>query len=54
VTGFGDETDGEWLVKRAIHNMSKDAYRCVVDCEKPNSDAEVEAVMNGTESDTAD
>jgi phage protein D len=54
VTGFGDESDGEWLVKRAIHNMSKDAYRCVVDCERPNSDADVEAVMNGTESDAAD
>jgi phage protein D len=54
VSEFGDETDGEWLVKRVQHEMSKDAYRCVVSCEKPNSDADVEAAMNGAESDSAE
>jgi phage protein D len=54
VSEFGDEADGEWLVKRVQHEMSKDAYRCVVSCEKPNSDADVEAAMNGAESDSAE
>lgn len=53
VTGFRTELNGEWLVKRVEHALGKDAYRCVVECERPNSDATVEATMDGDVSDTA-
>lgn len=54
VTGLRDELNGEWLVKKAEHAIAKDAaYRCIVDCERPNSDATVEATMDGSVSDTA-
>ncbi|HDR9259639.1 TPA: phage tail protein [Burkholderia vietnamiensis] len=55
VTGFRDEVNGEWLVKKAEHIQNKDgAYRCVVDCELPNGNAEVQGTMNGTVSDSAE
>ncbi|WP_322009209.1 contractile injection system protein, VgrG/Pvc8 family [Paraburkholderia sp. J12] len=51
VTGFRDEINGEWLVKRVQHEMSKAAYRCIVDCELPNSNEEVRDTMDGAVSD---
>lgn len=51
VTGFRAEINGEWLVKRVTHEMNKSAYRCVIDCELPNSNQEVQDTMDGTVSD---
>jgi phage protein D len=55
LSGFlDDDVNGEWLVKRAEHALSKgQAYRCIIDCERPNSDADVAAVMSGTTADSA-
>lgn len=39
-TGFREGVDGDWLVKRAVHTMSKGGgYQCDLECEKP-SDSE--------------
>jgi phage protein D len=55
LSGFRKEVNGEWLVKRVRHALSKgQAYRCIVDCELPNSDEDVADVMNGTVSDSAE
>lgn len=41
LTGFRDGVDGDWLVKRVSHSLSKaGGYSCDVDCEKPNTAAE--------------
>lgn len=47
LSGFRDGVNGEWLVKKAQHSLSKEAYRCVVDCERPNSDQLVQDALNG-------
>ncbi|SAL03071.1 late control D family protein [Caballeronia fortuita] len=54
LSGFRKDVNGTWLVKRVRHSLSKAGYRCVIDCELPNSDGEVEDVMNGTVSDNAE
>jgi uncharacterized protein len=55
VTGYRDEINGEWLVKRVEHTADKaGAYRCIVDCELPNSNTEVQDTMDGAVSDNAE
>lgn len=42
VSGFRDGIDGDWIVTRAVHNITKaTGYLCDLECEKPNAtDAE--------------
>lgn len=42
VAGFRDGIDGDWIVTRAVHNITKtNGYLCDLECEKPNTtDAE--------------
>ncbi len=40
LTGFREGINGEWLIKRAEHELdSKGGYSSSVDCEKPNDEA---------------
>lgn len=41
-TGFRNDVDGDWIVTRAVHNLTKgNGYLCDLECEKPNTtDAE--------------
>lgn len=48
VTGFRADINGKWLVKRVQHEASKEAYRCIVDCELPNTNSEVRGTMDGS------
>lgn len=55
LTGFRAEANGEWLVTRVQHALNKSgAYRCIVDCERPNSDQDVEDAMAEPVSDLAE
>lgn len=55
LSGFRDGVNGQWLVKHVEHVLSKnEAYRCIIDCELPNSDSDVEDAMSGTVSDSAE
>jgi phage protein D len=55
LSGFRADVNGEWLVKRVRHTLSKGAaYRCIIECELPNSDSDVEDVMSGNVSDAAE
>jgi phage protein D len=36
VAGFRDGVPANWIVKRAVHYMSKTAYTCQVEAELPN------------------
>jgi len=42
-----DGVAGDWLVTRVEHAIDSAGYRCIVDAEKPNSDADVEEATDG-------
>ncbi|TFZ46450.1 phage late control D family protein [Stenotrophomonas maltophilia] len=44
--GFRDGVDGQWLVKRAEHNIGNDGYRTSIECEQPNSADAVKAASS--------
>jgi len=44
--GFRDGVDGQWLVKRAEHNISHDGYVTSIECEQPNSADAVKAARS--------
>lgn len=44
--GFRDGVDGQWLVKRAEHNISHDGYVTSIECEQPNSADAVKAASS--------
>lgn len=55
LSGFGLDVDGQWLVKRVEHSLTKSpGYRCIIECELPNSDADVQDAMDGSTSDVAE
>lgn len=37
VAGFREGVDGDWLIKRAEHYIGPNGYRCLIECEQPNS-----------------
>ena len=50
LSGFREGIDGEWLAKSAEHYIGPQGYRCSVEGERPNSDADVK----GSGADSAD